>query len=172
MCWSKKSNAAAEELQTVYAQAKEAARGSRAVAAALAAGQAAWVEARDKTCAFEYELYLPGTIAPQISVECDVRMTRARAQRLRALLPRVQKKEATRVERPVSAAADVELNRVYRIYLERIMQSQRSALAAAELAWISYRDKACGIEGGSCLTELERERTLELEAAWIGEAFW
>jgi uncharacterized protein YecT (DUF1311 family) len=128
----------------------------------------AWVTARDRTCAFEYELYLPGTIAPQLGVECDVRID-ARAD----ATSRVAACESSRApEQPVSPAADAELNRLYRLYLERLNKTQKSSLVAAELAWIAYRDKACVIEGGSCLTELTNERAAELKASWIGEAFW
>jgi hypothetical protein len=75
-------------------------------------------------------------------------------------------------EQPVSPAADAELNRLYRLYRDRLTEAQRSALARAESAWIAYRDKACAIEGGACLTELENERVAELKAGWVGEDFW
>ena len=71
--------------------------------APFAAAQAAWATTRDKTCAFEYQLYLPGTIAPQLGVECNVRMTRARTQRVTALLAGLQSKAARPAELPVNA---------------------------------------------------------------------
>jgi uncharacterized protein YecT (DUF1311 family) len=134
-CWSKQSDAAFSELTATYA--KVAAKFTKAGVGtvALAASQATWATARDKTCAFEYELYLPGTIAPQLGVECDVRMTRARTQHLASLLlksPRV-------AERPVAPSADAALKRLYRDYLERLTKTQRSTLAAAELASVAYR---------------------------------
>jgi uncharacterized protein YecT (DUF1311 family) len=165
-CWSKQSDAAFSELTATYA--KVAAKFTKSGAVALTAAQAAWVTARDKTCAFEYQLYLPGTIAPQLGVECDVRMTRVRTQHLASLLS----KSSRAVERPVSPSADAALKRLYRDYLERLTKTQQSSLAAAELAWVAYRDKACAIEGGSCLTELTNERVTELKASWVGEAFW
>jgi uncharacterized protein YecT (DUF1311 family) len=167
-CWSKQSDAATSELTATYAKIAGKFTKSGVGTAALTASQAAWVTARDKTCAFEYELYLPGTIAPQLGVECDVRMTRARTQHLASLLA----KSSRAAKRPMSSAADAALKRLYRDYLERLTKAQQSSLAAAELAWSAYRDKACAIEGGSCLTELTNERVAELEASWIGEAFW
>jgi uncharacterized protein YecT (DUF1311 family) len=168
MCWDKQNAAAASALTATYAKVAAKFTKSGMDTAALTAAQAAWATARDKTCAFEYELYLPGTIAPQLGVECDVRMTRARTQHLASLLA----KSSGAAEQPVSKSADAELNRLYRLYLERLNKTQKSSLVAAELAWIAYRDKACVIEGGSCLTELTNERAAELKASWIGEAFW
>jgi uncharacterized protein YecT (DUF1311 family) len=171
-CWSKQDNAADLALQSASTKVTAALHNEGIDRAPYAAAQAAWATARDKTCAFEYQLYLPGTIAPQLGVECDVRMTRARTKRLTALLAAVQTKAARQAQLPVDAAADAELNRVYKLYVARLTSAQRSSLAAAELAWINYRDKACALEGGRCLTELERERIAELQASWVGEAFW
>jgi len=171
-CWSKQDVAAESKLQSASVRVTTALQKAGIDPAPFAAVQAAWATARDKTCAFEYEQYLPGTIAPQLGVECDVRMTRARTQRLAALLAALQTKGARPAELPVGAAADAELNRVYGLYIARLTGAQRSALAAAEAAWITYRDKACALERGECLTELERERVAELEASWVGEAFW
>lgn len=171
-CWSKQDNAADSDLRSASTKVTAALHEAAIDPAPFATVQAAWATARDKTCAFEYQLYLPGTIAPQLGVECDVRMTRARTQRVTALLAAVQTKAARPPEVPVDAAADAELNRIYALYVTRLTSAQRSSLAAAELAWINYRDKACALEGGRCLTELERERVAELQASWVGEAFW
>ena len=171
-CWSKQDVAADSALQSTVVKATAALHKAGVDSALLTAAQAAWVTARDKTCAFEYELYLPGTIAPQLGVECDVRMTRAQTQRLAALLAALQSKGARPAELPLGSAAGTELNRVYALYSARLTAAQRSALDAAELAWKVYRDKTCALERGRCLTELERERVAELEASWVGEAFW
>ncbi len=171
-CWSRQDNAADAALQSATAKVTAALHKAAVDPAPFAAAQAAWATARDKTCAFEYQLYLPGTIAPQLGVECDVRMTRARTQRLTALLAALQTKGTLPAKLQVDAAADAELNRIYALYVTRLTAAQRSSLAAAELAWINYRDKACALEGGRCLTELERERVAELKASWVGETFW
>ncbi len=115
---------------------------------------------------------LPGTIAPQLGLECDVRMTRARAQHLSALSAALKAHGRAPAAQPVSPAADAALNRLYRLYRDRLTEAQRASLAKAESAWISYRDEACAIEGGACPTELANERVAELEAGWLGESFW
>jgi len=171
-CWSKQDATADSALQSAVAKVTAALHKAGNDPAPFAAAQAAWAAARDKTCAFEYQLYLPGTIAPQLGVECDVRMTRARTQRVTALLAGLQSKAARPPELPVDAATDAELNRIYGLYATRLTSAQRSSLTAAEIAWIGYRDKACAFEGGGCLTELEKERVAELQASWVGEAFW
>jgi uncharacterized protein YecT (DUF1311 family) len=171
-CWSKRDSAADAALQSAIAKLTATLHKEGIDPAPFASAQAAWATARDKTCAFEYQLYLPGTIATQLGVECDVRMTGARTQRLRASLAALQTKGTPPPKLPVDAAADAELNRIYGLYVTRLTAEQRSSLAAAELAWINYRDKACALEGGRCLTELERERIAELETSWVGETFW
>lgn len=167
-CWAKASDAATAALKSTYAAAEAALSKRGNGTAQLAASQAAWTGARDKMCAFEYDLYLPGTIAPQIGTQCDVRMTQARTQRLAALL---QQNTRPR-EETVAPSTDAELTRIYRLYLERLDKSQASSLRAAETAWTSYRDAWCAIEGGACLTALTNERVTELKDSWIGEAFW
>jgi len=135
--------------------------------------QTAWISARDTTCAFEEALYEGGTIAPMIGSECVDRMTRARTLRLDAFLATAKAKRAEPAMAPVSSKVDAELNHVYGLLLkQKLTAAQRKALDAAELAWITYRDEACKVEGGTCLDELERERVAEIEAGWIGEQFW
>jgi uncharacterized protein YecT (DUF1311 family) len=172
MCWSKQDDAATSELASTYARTTAMLRKLDLSPVPAARAQAAWVRARDATCAFEYKLYLPGTIAPQLGIECDFRMTRARTKRLTALQDSLQANGSVPVAQAVSAAADAELKRVYVLYLARLTAAQRSDLASAERAWIAYRDTACAIEGGRCFTELTRERTAELERSWVGEVFW
>jgi len=171
-CWSSADDVAAAELGAAYATAKDELRVLGINPAPLAAAQGAWATARDAGCSFEYELYLPGTIAPQLGVECDVRMTHARTQRLAALTAALKAHGRTPAERPVSATAGAQLDRFYRLYQEQLTTTQQSKLAQAENAWITYRDRACAIEGGACLTDLENERIAELKAGWLGEAFW
>jgi len=167
-CWDKQDAAAAAALASTYSAVQAAFRERGLDIEPLAQSQSAWTDARDKTCSFEYEQYLPGTIAPQLGTECDVRMTQARTGRLDTVL----KQKARPREAPVAPATDAELNRIYRLYLERLSKSQAASFAAAQAAWTSYRDKWCAIEGGSCLAMLTNERIAELEASWLGEPFW
>lgn len=167
-CWGKESDAAAAQQKTTYASVEAAFRKEGIGTAALAASQAAWTAARDKMCAFEYDMYLPGTIAPQLGTECDIRMTRARTRDLYAVF-----KEKTRPrEEPLASSAAAELDRIDRLYVARLNNRQTKSLGAAQAAWNSYRDKWCAIEGGSCLTALTNERITELKDSWIGEPFW
>jgi uncharacterized protein YecT (DUF1311 family) len=172
MCWDKQSASAAAELKSAYAKVAARMRGWGLSPAPLVAVQTAWTGARDKTCNFEYELYLPGTIAPQIAVECSVRMAHARTKRLEALLSALQTRDHAPAATSVSTATGAQLGALYQGYVARLTGGQRTSLAAAQTAWAAYRDKACALEGGACLTELEKERIAELEASWVGERFW
>ena len=170
-CWSAKDEAASVKLHSTYVKVEARLRSLGIEPGLLAAAESAFSAARDKTCAFEYAQYLPGTIAPQLEIECDDRMTVAQAHRLAAVLA-VLKSGALPTERPASPATDAELHRVYQLYLEHVTSAQRPALIGAERAWRTYRDKWCAFEGGTCLTASERDRVNELEASWLGEPFW
>lgn len=73
--------------------------------------------------------------------------------------------------------ADAELNRVYNQFINNLSASRRERLIDAQLAWISYRDATCELEGNSvrggslqplyittCKTSLTQTRTQELVA--------
>lgn len=63
---------------------------------------------------------------------------------------------------------------MYRLYLQQLatLPAAKRDLVAAERVWITYRDRECALEGGACLTQLERARTGDLENTWLGETFW
>jgi uncharacterized protein YecT (DUF1311 family) len=84
----------------------------------------------------------------------------------------LQTRDRVPAPKPVSPATGAQLDSLYRAYLARLTAAQRTLLAGAQTAWAAYRDKACALEGGACLTDLEKERIAELEASWVGEAFW
>ncbi len=171
-CWDRKDGEATAESLTRFAEVLTAMKRRGLDTAAISNVEEAWVAARDETCAFEYGLYAGGTIAPQLGAECSVRMTRSRTARLTAYLAALQRDAALPQELAVSGAADAELNRVYGLLAARITPEQRAALARSERAWIAYRDQACAVERGSCLTDLANDRVAELQAGWVGEAFW
>jgi uncharacterized protein YecT (DUF1311 family) len=171
-CWDRKDGEATAESLTRFAEVLTAMKRRGLDTAAISNVEEAWVAARDETCAFEYGLYAGGTIAPQLGAECSVRMTRSRTARLTAYLAALQRDAAPPQELAVSAAADAELNRVYGLLAARITPEQRAALARSERAWIAYRDQACAVERGPCLTDLADGRVAELQAGWVGEAFW
>ncbi|MCT7973697.1 lysozyme inhibitor LprI family protein [Laspinema olomoucense] len=73
--------------------------------------------------------------------------------------------------------ADAELNRVYNQFINNLSASRRERLIDAQLAWISYRDATCELEGESvrggslqplyittCKTGLTETRTQEFVA--------
>jgi uncharacterized protein YecT (DUF1311 family) len=171
-CWDRKDGEAAAESLTRFAEVLTAMKRRGLDTTEIGNAEEAWVAARDETCAFEYGLYVGGTIAPQLGAECSVRMTRSRTARLTAYLAAFQRDAAPPQALAVSAAADAELNRVYGLLAARITPEQRAALARSERAWIAYRDQACAVERGSCLTDLADDRVAELQAEWVGEAFW
>jgi uncharacterized protein YecT (DUF1311 family) len=138
----------------------------------LNAAQHDWQSAKSATCTFEYDLYDGGTIAPLIALDCNLRMTQARTKRLESLRARLHADGAAPASQPVSPAAQSALAKLMSGYDQRIDAAARSVLAAAERAWTRYRDATCAVEGGACLTELDRERVAELEAGWVGEPFW
>ncbi len=76
------------------------------------------------------------------------------------------------------AAADKELNETYRALLKRLTDGKdQQALKAAQLAWISFRDKDCTYQAGpeedggsarpmvyeGCVASLTRDRTKQLK---------
>jgi uncharacterized protein YecT (DUF1311 family) len=172
MCWSKQDDAATAKMNRAYAALTATLEKSGANPANLARAQRAWDAASNKTCAFDSALYEGGTLAAQLGLECETRLARARTQRLAALETALQSSGKAPATQPLAPKAAAELNRVFNLYQPRLTPAQRSTLAAAERAWTTYREEACAIEGGACLTALTEERTIELEAAWVGEPFW
>ena len=52
------------------------------VANKLKEAQRAWIQYRDANCKYEYNTYYPGSQASNISLQCKLRMTKARADEL------------------------------------------------------------------------------------------
>lgn len=89
------------------------------------------------------------------------------------MLETLQGEGVVTTAKPVSTNVDAELNRVYALLMKQsLTTTQRNDLVGSEVAWLTYRDRACKLEGGFCFDELETERTKELEAGWMGEQFW
>ena len=166
-CWSAQAAHAASELATTYARAVAQLRKRGIDPAPLEAVQRSWVVARDATCAFETSLYEGGSIAPMMQSECLDQLTRHQRQWLERLLasPTVP----SRPNVPVSQTAAAHLDRIYITLNARVAAARRKDLKAVESAWAAYREKACALQGGACLTELTEERVSELESGWIGE---
>jgi len=172
VCWLNQANKADAALNVTYAKVKAGLHSLQIDPDPLVGIQLAWISTRDKTCDFEESLEEGGSIAPMMNSECVDRMTRARTARLDNVMIAYQNGEVHKLQ-PVSPAVDKELNRVYGLlYKYDLSASSHKKLIASETAWIAYRDKACAFEGGTCLTDLERERTKEFEDGWLGEQFW
>ena len=172
-CWANQAKQADDQLNATYATVTKGLRALGVDPSVLVPVQLAWIKTRDTTCSFEASLYDGGSIQPMMESECVDRMTRARTERLSGLLDTLKGEGVVTTAAPASKSVDAELNRVYGLLSKQSLTApQRKALLASELAWITYRDKACKVEGGSCNDDLESERTKELEAGWIGEQFW
>jgi uncharacterized protein YecT (DUF1311 family) len=173
VCWRDRATQADAQLNAAYKKAGADLHVMGIDPKVLVPVQVAWISARDKTCAFEESLNAGGSIAPMMYSECVDRMTRARTARIGNLVTALKAEGVVAKMQPPSAKVDAELNRVYGLLRKQdLTAAQRSALTAAELAWISYRDKACKVEGGDCMDVLESERTHELEDGWLGEQYW
>lgn len=172
-CWADRSKQADVQLNAAYKKAFADLRKLGIDPTVLVPVQVAWISARDKTCAFEESLSAGGSIAPMMYSECVDRMTRARTLRIEGLVATLQAEGVISSAEPATSKVDGELNRVYGLLRKQgLTAAQSASLTKAEVAWLSYRDKACKVEGGTCMDDLESERTLELEDGWLGEQFW
>jgi uncharacterized protein YecT (DUF1311 family) len=172
VCWEKQSELSSALLKDKYAQATAELKKVGIDPAILDGVEAKFVAMADATCAFEAMLSEGGSIQPMEESMCQLRTSDARIDRLTALISVLRTKGSVDPAAPVSAAADAELNRVYKLLRKQITEPQHQALRKSELLWIGYRDAACALEGGDCMTALEQGRTAELEAGWVGEQFW
>jgi uncharacterized protein YecT (DUF1311 family) len=171
-CWASRAAQAEAALNDVDARVTIELRRQGIDPKPLGNVQQAWTSARERTCAFEASLSEGGSIAPMMLSGCIDRMTRARTMRLNSFLALLKAGRATEPAKPASTNAGGQLDVVYEKLARRISPAQRQALTASESAWNVYRDGACKLEGGTCLTQLDRERVAELEAGWVGEPFW
>ena len=172
-CWMHQAEAAQASLDRASAKLKAQLERFGIDATPFVAAQNAWASAREKTCDFEQSLEEGGSIAPMMYSECQARMTQARTVRVKRFAAALESSgEAPELD-AVSPRAQNELARVYGLLLKQdLSAAAHSKLVSAERAWTAYRDDACAVEGGACLTELAKERTAELEAGWLGEPFW
>lgn len=169
-CWANQAKVADAALNKTYEKVLNWM--GKADRPRLVKAELAWISARDKTCAFEVSLVEGGSIAPQEEWMCVDRMTRARTARLQSFYDTSNAGDDILKPSPVSPQVDAELNHVYGSLSKALSASQRAQLVSAEVAWIAYRDAACSLEGNACLTDLERERTAELKAGWLGDPVW
>ncbi len=171
-CWAAQAAQADAQLNATYKKVRAGLRALGVNPDDIVPSELAWIVARDSTCAFEESLSEGGSISPMMGSQCVDRMTRARTQYLADLLDVLKAEGVIATLAPVDPAVDAELNRVYKLYMGRLDATQKKKLVQAETDWLRYRDKTCKVWGSDCLTVLEKERTAELEAGWLGERFW
>lgn len=126
--------------------------------------ETAWIDMRDKSCGFIAAQYEGGSIQPMEESLCLASLSHARAVRLDAYRTTLSKNELRPLQR-VDATVDRSLNSAYQAVRRSAAHGTDSKLEDAEIAWIRYRDRACPIEGGSCVTDLENERVTFLKQA-------
>lgn len=173
VCWVHQADIAQGKLDSAFAKLKTEATEVGLRWPPFTAAQAAWNDAREKTCAFEASLEEGGSIAPMMYSECQARMAQARTEQVHNFYLILA--ETGRANKPdtIWPKAAKEYDRVYGLLLKQDLgTSPRTKLLAAQSAWNEYRDKECALEGGSCLTELAMQRTRELKDGWLGEPFW
>lgn len=126
------------------------------------------------TCALDGTIYAGGTIAPMMESECADTLTRERTARLNALASALRSTGHAPHAVPESQAAHAQALRFDDLYLQHVesIPAARTAFLASQRSWSSYVRVACALEGGACLTELDRERVADLKATWLGETFW
>jgi uncharacterized protein YecT (DUF1311 family) len=130
-----------------------------------------WRSQRDLTCEYQSEYGFGGTIETLVWDNCLIREDRARLDHLDKLLAALEDSKHSFTEESAPREALVELDRLYRLFRQHLSGVERSMLVASQTAWIAYRDNECVIEGGACLTELDRERIAELKEC-LCEPFW
>jgi uncharacterized protein YecT (DUF1311 family) len=172
-CWATQAKEATAALTVAYARAGAGLAKFGMDPRLLTTSQSDWEDARKAICAFEASLVEGGSAAPMAISACTDRMTRARTAHLNALLESLTANKGSPAPPvPLSVETDAELNRLYGLVAKRITPQQQKALTGSDVVWIAYRDAACKLQGGTCLTDLENERIAELKAGWIGEPFW
>jgi uncharacterized protein YecT (DUF1311 family) len=164
-CWSQQAELADKALNAAYQKVTHAMHASNIDTAPLVRVEQNWITARDKTCEYARSLHAGGTMAPAVFEECVAEVTAARTSRLESLLDSLNAGQRAPSE-PVDAAVDAKLNRYYSIVLKHIDSDPQSLLVASEKAWLTYRDAACAVEGGDCLTKLEEQRIELLKSSW------
>jgi uncharacterized protein YecT (DUF1311 family) len=132
----------------------------------LTSAQLRWIAFRDAECEFYGSEAEGGTMQPLLVSGCKDQVTQRRTVDFNAYLAG---------KNPISSGnyqtADRRLNQLYQQLLQKLEPDRKSKLETAELAWIAFRDSACGFEasgGGNaarnqCLTRLTLQRNQQLQ---------
>ena len=129
--------------------------------------QQAWIPFRDAECRFAGSEIAGGTMQPMVISGCQEQLTRQRTADFNAYLKRTIPPAGT----ASYAEADRILNQRYQQLRQLINRDRGRSLETAELAWIRFRDRACGFEAtqpqqasrNQCLIRLTEQRTQQLQ---------
>lgn len=141
------------QLNQVYQRVKAEAAGNGE--AALVNAEKAWIDFRDRNCAFVQAPFEGGSIQPTVYYGCLTTTTLERVEVLQG-----------QVSTPLSySAADAELNDTYQVLKGTLDGADVELLITAQLAWIDYRDRHCAYESGgdACLAAITAARTQDLQ---------
>ncbi|HTU71763.1 MAG TPA: lysozyme inhibitor LprI family protein [Candidatus Baltobacteraceae bacterium] len=122
-----------------------------------------WRDERRRTCAYYYDAYRDGSMAPMLYSQCLAHSAEARTRDLRALRSGFPPGDG--------AKAIAEEQRVYGLLELLLTPHQRSLLAGSETAWVRYRRILCR-HSANCNAQLAAFRTQELKDSWLAEPFW
>jgi uncharacterized protein YecT (DUF1311 family) len=132
----------------------------------LTDAQLRWITFRDTECAFYGSEAEGGSMQPMLIAGCKDQLTQRRTADLNAYLVGKSPASSSNYQ-----TADRRLNQLYQQLLKRLEPDRKGKLETAELAWIAFRDAACGFEasgGGNaarnqCLTRLTNQRNQQLQ---------
>jgi len=132
----------------------------------LTDAQLRWIKFRDTECTFVGSLVEGGSMQPMIVSGCKGQITQQRTTDLEAYLSGQKRASGGNYK-----VADRQLNQLYQKLRQGLEPDRKRKLETAELAWIAFRDSACGFEasgGGNaarnqCLTRLTNQRNQQLQ---------
>ncbi len=133
---------------------------------ALALSQARWQTFIDATCTFYGSMVEGGSIQPMIVGGCYRDITASRTAWLKTFVARHGS-----ILKPIAAdpTVDAALTTYYGKLAKAILPAQKPLLLHAEQAWMAFRDATCKLQGGTCMTEMERAQRTVLKNSWIAE---
>ncbi len=149
-------------MQQWYSKATAAAPDKKA----LAFSQSRWQTFIDATCTFYGSMVEGGSIQPTIVGSCYSNITASRSAWLQDFVTRRGHVQASVA---VDPTVDKALTTYYGKLAKTILPAQKPMLLHAEQSWIAFRDATCKLEGGTCMTEMERAQLTVLKNSWIAE---
>lgn len=132
----------------------------------LTDAQLKWIKFRDAECDFYGSEAEGGTMQPMLVSGCQDQLTQQRTVDFNAYLAGKSSASGSNY-----SSADRRLNQLYQRLRQKLDPNRNRKLETAELAWIAFRDSACGFESSSggnaarnqCLTRLTNQRNQQLQ---------